>query len=268
MNSKAQAAVTDALLLLLVVGILSTSLVLFSINYGKTVQKYITDQYAVDFETTALKTMLYSSIPRDMPSALSPNPTVYNSDQVDYLLAVVKEDYLDDAALNDNTKNVLKNASKIAFKPLNRSYDYMFLIQTMETPTRFVFLYINASNPDGTGREEYYCNAKSVENVQSFLESVGAFNPVVSGIKLSKINPSTKDADTVSAVAELAMWTGASFKNNSGNLVLESVKILPASIDLNTVKFDASNIWGCAPENFPAEAGCPGVLVCKQITTN
>ena len=260
MNFKGQAAVTDALILLLIVGILSTSLVLFSINYGKTVQKYITDQYAVDFETTALKTMLYSSIPRD------PGMTVFDAPQVDYLLAVVKEDYLDDAALNDNTKLILKNASKIAFKPLNRSYDYLFLIQTMETPTKFVFIYINASNYDGTGREEYYCNAKSVENIQSFLESVGAFNPVVSGIKLSKINPSTKDADTVSAVTELAMWTGASFKNSDGDLVLESVKILPANIDLNTVKFDASNIWGCAPENFPADAGCPGVLVCKQIT--
>ena len=278
MNSKAQAAVTDALLLLLVVGILSTSLILFSIQYGKTVQNYISGQYIVDFQTTALKTILYSSVPRNAGEGM----TVFDAPQVDYLLAVVKEDYLDDAALSPGTFEILRNASKIAFKPLSKAYDYIFFIQSIED-SKFVFIYLNSTKcktSESSGRYayciesesvEYYCVARNFDNIQNFLESVGAFNPVSSGIKLTKIeySGSTEQATNVSAIAELGVWAGASFYDLSGNLLLDNIKIIPpGGIDLNSVDFSSNSSIGCAPNNIDTAAitACPGVLVCKQIT--
>jgi len=270
LNRKAQAAVSDALFLLLIVGVLSASLVAFSIQYGSTVQKYISTQYIIDFETTALKTILYSTIPRDE------GKTVFDAPQVDYLLAVVKEDYLDDAKLSERTWNILRNASKIAVKPLNSSFDYLFFIQSTGLSKDFVFTYLNASPVEfGSPRIEYYCVAKDLRNVQAFLESVGAFSPVASGIKLSKINPETKNPETVSGIAELVVWPGTSLFKDDGLPLVNSI------MDLKTINAEETELYEgqasvlktfndiqkpwCKPD---AAGNCQGILVCKRIPQN
>ena len=261
LNSRGQAAVTDALFLLVVVGILSSSLVYFSIQYGSTINRYVSNQYIVDFENSALKTMLYSSVPRDFSASL------YDAQQVDYLLAIVKEDYLGDSKLDLSTMTVLRNSSKIAVKPLASNFDYLVFIQTVESPSEFVYIYLNSSTCDidsgcsGTGgKSEYYCKAKDFENVQSFLESVGYFSPVVSGIKLSKAT-STNDTEPLSAIIELAMWVGSPL-NSEKFLLQKTIYLLPDTDSLDNVKFNDSASPACNPDS---SGQCRGILACKKI---
>ncbi|HIH21834.1 MAG: hypothetical protein J4478_01140 [Candidatus Diapherotrites archaeon] len=254
MSAKGQAAVTDALFLLLVVGILSASLTVFSIQYGSTIQKYISSQYIIDFETSALKTMLYSTVSRDS------GKTVYDAKQVDYLLAVVKEDYLDDADLNSTTKDILRSALKISMKPLSSSFDYLFLIETTDLSREndfvLIYLYSSPSLP-GEAHLEYYCTAKDSLNIQRFLESVGSFVPVASGIKLSKVNERNKNADSVSAIAELALWVGTDLNSIRGKSVVFTEN------ELSTIRFDDASNIGC---NADFTGSCAGWLACKRIT--
>lgn len=261
LNIRGQAAVTDALFLLVVVGVLSSSLVYFSIQYGSTINRYVASQYIIDFETSAMKTILYSSVPRD------PGKNLFESKQVDYLLAIVKEDYLGDSKLDPSTMDVLRNSSKIALKPLASNFDYLIFIQTVETPQDFVYIYLSSSTCDisgcsGTGgKAEYYCRAKDIDNVQGFLESVGYFAPVASGIKLSRAT-STNDTEPFSAIMEMAMWVGAPLNSVQGTGKGKTVYILPDSDLLENVKFNDLSSPACNPDSLNQ---CRGILACKKI---
>ena len=105
LNSKGQAAVTDALYFLLIVTGVSILLFSFANSYGNTVREKITSNYNTTFSTDALKTILYSSTPRDPSKSLYDDPTRI---EVDHLLEVLKEDYSDDGSISCSAKKCLQ----------------------------------------------------------------------------------------------------------------------------------------------------------------
>jgi hypothetical protein len=129
--------------MLLVISSLSVMLFVFSSTYGQDISDHILRQYSVDYTTDALKTLLYSSTPRFPGEPLNPQlPDA--AEEVDYLLAFVKEDYADSLTLHADTKFVLmKNIEKIML-PVSDQFDYLFLITT-QAPIDYVYVLLYRS---------------------------------------------------------------------------------------------------------------------------
>ncbi|MEM4262039.1 MAG: hypothetical protein QXZ13_03865 [Candidatus Diapherotrites archaeon] len=122
-NEKAQASVTDAIYFLLVVTFLSIFLFGFAGNYGKNVKEQIDNEFETTFAANALKTILYSSTPRDPQKSLFDEKT-----EVDYLLAIIKEDYADDQELGEEERKVIAKTIKLIMAPIQDTKDYAFIL--------------------------------------------------------------------------------------------------------------------------------------------
>ncbi|GEM_PF-950720 len=160
--ARGQAAVTDALYFLLIVTGITIFLFGFANTYGTSVDAEVVKNYNVDFTTDALKTILYSSVPRDpeSPNGLYPTSEQEDKIEIDHLLAYVKEDYSDNQDLEPETKKVLGENIQGILAPISDNFDYLFFISTPEVtpvaPQKFVFLFFHKSNlqpvaPDGDG---------------------------------------------------------------------------------------------------------------------
>ena len=125
LNNKGQAAVTDALYFLLIVTGVSILLFSFANSYGNTVREKITNNYNTTFSTDALKTILYSSTPRDPSKSLYADPAKI---EVDPLLAFLKEDYSDDGSISCSAKKVLAKDIKEILSPIATNFDYAFFV--------------------------------------------------------------------------------------------------------------------------------------------
>lgn len=139
LNKKGQAAVTDALFMLLIISGLCVMLFAFSSAYGQNISAHILRQYSVEYATDALKSILYSSTPRD------PEISFEQAEEVDYLMAVVKEDYANFVGekfeLGIETKKLLKNNIEKVMRPLSDQFDYLFIIVTPDREYVYVLLY-------------------------------------------------------------------------------------------------------------------------------
>ncbi len=223
-GERGQAAVTDALFLLLIVGVLSASLFGFSSSYGESVSRYLSNQYRTDFAVSALKTMLYTSVPRD------PSQSLADAVETDYLMAAVKEDFADDSSLSGETMLMLRNSSRIAMKPVSTGFDYSFVFQKTTGSTDPFFIYLYSSNIEfpggavcgGKGFEqrqavlgqgtphhsEYFCIAEDSDVFQAFLESLGSVSMAQGIMRLSELERSGfRGQRQVLAKASLFMWT-------------------------------------------------------------
>ena len=143
MNNIGQAAVTDSLYFILIVTFLSIFLFGFANSYGSNVREQINGEFSTTFATNALKVILYSSTPRDVTSGLSQNS------EVDYLLAILKEDYSDDEAINENERRVLGKTISSILSPIDDTSDYAFYI-TIPSERKFVFMYLHLTNFEKT----------------------------------------------------------------------------------------------------------------------
>lgn len=141
---RGQAAVTDALILLVIISGLTGFLFLFSANYGKGITDQVVRNDSYEFISSALKTIMYQSVPRDADqsiNALSPDP----EQEVDYLMAMVKEDYADDGNLSVNTQRNLAKSVYAVMRPISDTQDYIFSINTAQ---KYVFFMIWRTNFD------------------------------------------------------------------------------------------------------------------------
>jgi len=120
-NEKGQAALADALFFLAIVSGLATLLFIFSNGYGLSVMEATAREYRADFATSAMKTILYSSTPRD------PAVPLDKSTEVDYLLAAVKEDYADDKKIDESLAVLRDNIAGI-MEPFADTFDYLFYL--------------------------------------------------------------------------------------------------------------------------------------------
>ncbi|MDP2666491.1 MAG: hypothetical protein Q8P05_03255 [Candidatus Diapherotrites archaeon] len=131
-----QAAVTDALFLLVIISGLTAFMLLFSANYGKGISDQVNRNDSFEFVASALKTIMYQSVARnadEIINPLHPDP----EQEVDYLMALVKEDFADDTQLSVNTQKNLARSVFHVMRPIADSHDYIFAINTAQ---KYVFV--------------------------------------------------------------------------------------------------------------------------------
>lgn len=228
MNSKGQAAVTDALYFLMIITGLCIFMFTFANSYGQTVSEQISRQYITDYSGSALKSVLYSSCPRHEGQSIYSKEAAAGNIEIDYLLALIKEDYADDKSLSDNTKNVLKDTVSSVMKPIADNYDYLFYIhKTTPTGEEFAFAFLHRTTfergetgpghaveitPTGTGHKDSFCSP-SIEAIDKLMIEVS--NPAHSstGILLME-EVEKKSPESVQAQADLLLWTGTDISNS------------------------------------------------------
>lgn len=143
-NSRGQAAVTDSLYFLLIVTFLAIFLFGFANTYGNSVRTQVNDEFDTSFATNAMKSILYSSTSRD-PAEQINDPDA----EIDYLLAMVKEDYADDAQIGAVERAVLAQTINSTLAPIQDTKDYIFTItvpQASGKPPNFVFIFFHTTN--------------------------------------------------------------------------------------------------------------------------
>ncbi len=130
-TDRGQAAVTDALFLLVIISSLTGFLFIFAANYGKGISDQVTRNDSFEFVSSALKTIMYQSVTRDSDDSInvaSPDP----AQEVDYLMALLKEDYADDGNLTLNTKRNMAKSVYAVMRPVADNQDYVFAINTAQ----------------------------------------------------------------------------------------------------------------------------------------
>jgi len=226
LNEKGQAAVTDALYFLMIVTFLSVFLFGFANSYGNSVKEQIGDEFNTTFATNALKTILYSSTPRDFQKS------IYDEDaEIDSLLAIIKEDYSDDQKIDNIEKVVLGKTISSILSPIEDSIDYVFYITV--PPQQLVFFYFHTTNfvqeeldipgrfviftPGDPPHINYFCGLNSEyifdvdytefveKRLARLLANVGPTSQASAQIKLVKVN-SRNDFSDFFAQADLIMW--------------------------------------------------------------
>ncbi len=257
-NQKGQAAVTDALFFLMIIISLSVFLYNFANSYGSTVQEQIQNEFQTTFATNSLKTILYTSTSRD------PTETIYDPDaEIDYLLALIKEDYADDEKINDREKLVLSNTVSSILAPLADSTDYIFYITVPENK-KIVFMFLHLTNftktdPGLPGQgfyiygadpsethKDYFCGLDNetiggstinsdyetvVIKLTRLLANVGPTSSATSAAKLIKIGSDGSFGD-FKAQVDLIMWDAT---------WLGETRDRPALLDVSAPHSD----WGC-----------------------
>ncbi len=247
LNSKGQAAVTDALYFLLVVTGVSVLLFSFANSYGNSVAEKITNNYNTTFSTDSLKAILYSSTPRDTTKSL-----YEGSDKIEvyHLLAFVKEDFSDDGALAISTKGVIAENIIGIMRPIATNFDYAFYISvpqpTAESKFVLLFLKVTDTDPATRGVHYYFCGEKPAGTFSSYRDlrskldkmfvSVGQTSAAVSRLKLSKVDATGTITAGTNAQVDLAIW--------SATKLVESVSTGTGN-SYSKIDFAADLVWAC-----------------------
>ena len=275
LNSKGQAAVTDAMYFLLVVTFLSIFLFGFANSYGNSIKQQINDEFSTTFATNALKTILYSSTTR------SPGVKITDPDaEIDYLLVILKEDYADDQQLDSDEREVLGETISTILTPIEDQIDYIFLITAFEEANKdFIFFYIHTTNfieedADIPGRgfvfyrtdpdkphANYFCAIKkdddgdpipgydgfeiTQKNLKRLLANIGPTSEAASTIRLTKINRSDGSLESIEAQVDLIMWNAIWL----GKTADRSVKGLFYQENPDNAESEAVG-WSCQESEF------------------
>ena len=139
-----QAALTDSLFFLAIVSTICTSLFFFAINYGLQLEQEINSFYASDFANDSLKVVTYINVLRTGYSVYDAKHD--GTDEYDYLLAVIKEDYANQAGktrrLTEVTRRAIASTLDSVLRPFQDSIDYSFYIMpsTNNKTEKFLFL--------------------------------------------------------------------------------------------------------------------------------
>lgn len=222
MNRAGQAAIADALYFLAIVAGLATMLFVFSTGYGLSVAEATGREYRSDFATSAMKTILYSSTPRN------PQILLDDSTEVDYLLAVVKEDYADDGKIDESLGVVRDNLVGI-MEPLADNFDYMFYLyipDKKEFPVLMLYLskWAVKKLPGDKRRIEiidpkedviFFCSPQSLDNVDFLLTSLGTVYQSNSRIQLVEIKEGGRGYNTLLSQVNLSMWAATALPENA-----------------------------------------------------
>ncbi|MEK6902720.1 MAG: hypothetical protein AABX02_04000 [archaeon] len=245
-DNHAQAAVTDALFLLVIISGLTGFLLLFASSYGKGVSDQVTRNDSFEFVSSALKTIMYQSVPRDSGQIIDPQNPDYDQ-EIDYLMAIVKEDYADDANLTFNTKRNLARSVYTVMKPVGDTHDYLFAINTAQKyvlfalwrtnfklegdpndPDRFQNsvacsddptspTYNNCPTPNGPrgAHSMYFCDPLITDNsVQKLFLRVGTATQAQALINMVQFTNNSfllsVDSETIRAGVTLATWVATS----------------------------------------------------------
>ncbi len=222
---RGQAAVTDALFFLVIITGLSAFLYFVANGYGISVTSQLSRQFSMDYATAALKTILYSSTPRD------PSQNLYDPDaEIDHLLAFIKEDYADDQEIDIPTQRVLYESVRNILAPIADSYDYIFYIAKSNVPSTdspYVYFLMHFSRaasegdprdakfvPGNPPHEDLLCNFPApttgtrplkAEMLSRLVNTIGDSSQSQGNLILMEQNPG-EDPRQVSAFSELILW--------------------------------------------------------------
>ena len=226
-NQKGQAALTDAMYFLLIVSGLSALLFFFSVNYGFEVTQQTGLHYRSEYATSALKTLLYSSVPRVS------GQTLEESTEVDFLLAAVKEDFADNGEL-ENTQDAVVDNVVVLMEPLSDSFDYFYYIY-LTLDQEFVFFMLYSRSWDDTQLERhevalkpgdgviYLCKPSSFEKLNDLVTNVGLIYAADSGMQLLKLKEDDRrDYEDFPALVNLTMWTSTQLPAVSGGIITDA----------------------------------------------
>ncbi|MDP2974092.1 MAG: hypothetical protein Q8N60_03515 [Candidatus Diapherotrites archaeon] len=202
-SKKGQSSLTDSMFFLVIAGILSTWLFYESATYGSTIDQQISRQGREEYTKSALETILYSSVPRQAGVSLE------EAKEIDYLLAAIKEDYADDAELNE-TKAILFQNINAVMQPIATNTNYLFYIYLPEK-SKFVvtLLYASEAENDGgwslTGNKIVFsCAPTSKQAVEEFLLTVGRMS--VSNSRIQLLESKEPAPDRYDAIITLITW--------------------------------------------------------------
>ncbi|MEI7961787.1 MAG: hypothetical protein WCI04_05640 [archaeon] len=128
MNFRGQAALVDSMFFIAIVSAVCTAMFYFAINYGTSTDSLMNSFYSQDFAEDSLKVITYINIFRN-GDAVGPdiNPVIAHP-QFDYMLAMIKEDYVKNKLITLPTKVAIANTIHSALKPFDTSIDYVFYI--------------------------------------------------------------------------------------------------------------------------------------------
>jgi hypothetical protein len=220
-DCRGQAAVTDSLYFLIIVTGLCVLLFSYASSYGTDIDFLLSQKYNSDFCTDALKTILYSSTPRD------PSESIYDPDaEIDHLLAYLKEDYFENSAFSNETMLIMQRSVSSVLAPREESFDYLFTL-SLPSEEEYLFVFMHLSDyrlepfftegrrlervAAGAQRVDLFCNLDSAsvtpDKVRRTLARAG------SAIQSSAVVLLTKRVDTapenLKVQADLIMWTPA-----------------------------------------------------------
>lgn len=246
LGQKGQAAVTDALYFLLIVTGLAVFLFHISNSFGNTIATQISLSERVDYSTSALKTILYSSTPRHPNEQLvDDSGQLDRTIEIDHLLAFVKEDYADDLVLNKEAIIALSKTIESIMLPLGDSFDYLFYIyKPGEGQFIFLMFHVNTLEQSGRRGEEvkpgqpinFICGISglttsgvlTIQKVQKLIVNVGLTSRASARILILE---QLRDSEPVqkTAQADLIMWPTVNIsqlfnKNDWGCADLESIE--------------------------------------------
>jgi hypothetical protein len=127
-------------------------------SYGSSVERIALEFYGTDFATSAVQTLLYSSTPRRY------NETLANAQEIDYLLAFLKEDYANYRAFGEQSKKLLLKDMNTVMSSAISNYDFLLVMRTMPEGmevSNFVFVLLKYTLVSTTGKPEikyYFCS--------------------------------------------------------------------------------------------------------------
>jgi hypothetical protein len=252
---RGQAAITDAIYFLVIATALSAFLFSFSLSYGQSLEQNVQRKEIQEFTASALKTIIYTSIPRDpaqrITAAVIADPS---TTETDFLLAGIKEDYFDDQALGDSAP-LLRNNVHLAMLPLEPANDYLFyfyipldaggLYANQSTSNKFPFFLFykseydivpsggSSSNPLDfveiipKGHTYYYCRPDSPDAVDNLLFTLTAKSKTTGRSRLLFTNASGLQFRNLETA--LIVWPSQSFPDRGADNVFDALHCVDAS---------------------------------------
>lgn len=147
-NQKGQAALMDSIFFLTIIATICTTLFFFAINYGSTTSDQINSFYSRDFANDSLKVVSYINVSREGKSLDEINAS-NDYAQLDYLLALIKEDYADKQEISEKTTTAIARTLNDVMLPFDSAIDYAFFMVN-ESDEDYLFLLLATHQCDET----------------------------------------------------------------------------------------------------------------------
>ncbi len=210
-SRSGQAAITDALFMLTIISGLTAFLFLFTSTYGRGLADQTGRNSSFEFVASALKTIMYQSAPRD------PGATLNLSDpnqEVDYIMAMVKEDFADDGNLTSNTKRILSRVVFDVMRPVADSHDFLFSINTAQ---KYVFVMLWYTDFDIqmdplTGKPVRFQDIKGTLQAHKMLFC----NPALTGNAIQKLKLRVGNSVEVQSLVNMVEFQGNALLLSTG----------------------------------------------------
>ena len=213
MNQSGQAALMDSIFFLTIVATICTSLFFFTINYGLQMESQLNSFYSSDFANDALKVITYINVARDGSSALS--LAASGVKEYDYLLALIKEDYANEAQtpkhLTQRTIKAIATTLNSVLKPFEGSLDYAFyLVNESDTKPLALIMAVHKKTTSVGSNSSSSALCEDLKNGEGFVcRNYYYCLPSAKETLAKKIYPYVGQVNTALARVTLVDWASS-----------------------------------------------------------